>query len=104
MEENKSKKELKTQYKERKRTDGAFVVMNTAANKLLLCITADLQGSRNRFEFAQNANTCVDLELQKDWKEQGRSVFVFEALEELEKKETQTDDEFNNDIKILRKL
>ncbi len=47
------KKELKARYKDRRIIGGVFVIRNTATNKLFLDSTTDLQGSKNRFAFAQ---------------------------------------------------
>lgn len=104
MKQTETRREKKTQYKERKKTGGVFVIRNTAAGKALLLAAADLQGSRNRFEFAQKTGSCVDLKLQKDWAEQGGNAFAFEVLEELEKGETQTDAEFSKDIALLKEI
>lgn len=104
MKENKSKRDLKTQYKERKIVGGVFAIRNTLSDKLSLDATTDLQGSLNRFEFAKKTGSCVDLKLQQDWTKQSGEGFVFETLEELEKNETQTDAEFASDIKLLKEI
>jgi len=65
------------------------------------CAT-DLQGRINRFEFSRKTGSCVDLKLQKDWVTFGKEKFVFEVLEELEKGETQSMNEFKEDIEILK--
>jgi len=104
MNNNDRKKELQAQYKEREMTGGVYLIRNTLNNKLLLDAAIDLAGSRNRFEFSKKTGSCVYLKLQKDWAEQGNSQFVFEALEELKKGETQTQAEFENDIKLLKEM
>jgi hypothetical protein len=81
-----------------------FVIRNTLTDKLLLDATADLQGSKNRFAFAQQTGSCTDLKLQGDWAKQGASAFALEVLEELAKSETQTDAEFAADIKCLKEM
>jgi hypothetical protein len=98
------KRELKAQYKERKVIGGVFVIRNTATDKLFLDATTDLQGSKNRFAFAQQTGSCTDLKLQGDWAKQGASAFALEVLEELPKGETQTDAEFAADIKCLKEM
>jgi len=40
------------------------------------------------------------MKLQNDWKEYAKQMFMFEILEEYEKKETQALEEFNNDTEI----
>lgn len=104
MKATQARRELKSQYKERKKTGGVFVIRNMATGRALLLAAADLQGSKNRFEFAQKTGSCIDLKLQKDWAEQGGGAFAFEVLEELEKGETQTDAEFREDIAVLKEI
>lgn len=38
------------------------------------------------------------------WKQHGASAFSFEVLEEIEKKEAQTDREFSDDVAVLLEL
>ena len=104
MKDNKSKKELRFQYKERDITGGVCAIINTMNNKMLLEATTDLQGSKNRFEFSQKTGSCIHLKLQNDWNKQGGEQFVFEVLEELRKGDTQTAKEFKADIDVLKEL
>jgi len=102
--QNPTKKEKLAQYKERKVIGAVYLIKNTVNEKQLLLSTCDLQGSKNRFEFSQKTNSCVDLELQKDWDLFGGSIFFLEVVEQLEKKDTQTAKEFAEDIETLREL
>ncbi len=83
---------------------GVYAIRNTAAGKLLLTSTNNLAGCQNRFVFSQKNNSCVNWQLQKDWEKYGGGGFVFEVLDELVKKETQTDEEFTADIKMLEEI
>ena len=98
------KKELQSQYREREITGGVYLIRNTQNNKLFIDTAVDLQGGRNRFEFARKTGSCVYVKLQKDWNEQGGAQFVFETLEELTKGETQTQAEFKSDIELLKEM
>ena len=106
MDNNKTKKELQAKYKERKIIGGVYVIKNTHNGKLLLGAVTNLQGSKNRFEFAQaqNSGSCVSMKLYADWKAHGKDKFVYEVLEELEKGELQTAAEFEADIDFLKKI
>ena len=102
MNDNKTKKEILAQYKEREIIGGIYVIKNTLNNKIFLDSSADLKGSQNRFDFAQKTGVCVHIKLQNDWNKQGGGQFIFEILEELKKNETQTADEFKAYINILK--
>lgn len=104
MKDNKTKKEMQTQYKEREIIGGVYIIKNTLKNKLFLDAAIDLQSSKNRFEFAQKTGSGVHMKLQQDWAEQGSSQFVFQVLEELKKSENQTAEEFNADIGLLKEM
>ena len=104
MNNNETRKTLREQYKEQKTLGGVFAIRNTLNNKLLLGATANLASRKNRFEFAQNTGSCVDLKLQKDWEVQGVDSFVFEVLEELKQGETQTTEEYSDDLKLLKEI
>lgn len=95
------KKELMLEYKERKLIGGIYIISNTANGKYLLLSDVNIKSVKNRFEFSQSTNSCVMPKLQKDWKEFGNKVFTLEILEELEKKETQTDKEFKEDLDLI---
>ena len=103
-EEQKSKKQLQEQYREREIIGGVYIIRNRLNNKALLKTTADLQGSKNRFYFSQKTGSCVDMKLQNDWNRHGGGQFAFEVLEELKKSDKQTAKEFKTDIDILKEM
>lgn len=92
------------QYKERKVTGGVYAIKNTVNGRMLILSASDLQGSKNRFVFAQQTNGCMNLKLKDDWEKHGAGAFAFEVLEPLEKKELQTAEEFADDVKTLEEL
>lgn len=97
------RREAAAAYKARRQQGGVFQIRNTATGRILLRRTADLRGSQNRFQFAQMTGSCVDYALQADWRRDGKA-FVFEVLEELTQKETQSDAEFKADVDALFEL
>lgn len=103
MEKN-DKKQLRQMYRERRITGGVYAIYNTQNGKRLLQSTADIEGSKNRFVFAQSTGTCISLKLQRDWEKSGPAAFSFEVLEELEKKPEQTEREFAEEVKLLEEL
>ena len=61
-------------------------------------------GSKGKFEFSQMTDCCNWHKLSADWKACGRDAFVFEVLDELTQKETQTPEEFRADLAALGEL
>ena len=104
MSGNSKKKELQYQYREREVVGGVYLIRNTLNHKVLLDAAVNLQGSRNRFEFAQKTGSCVYVKLQNDWTSQGGGQFVFEVLEELTKGEAQAQEEFKADVELLKEM
>ena len=88
-------------YKNRTVVGGVFAIVNTVSGKRMLSYTTDIQGSRNRFEFAQQMNSCVHPRLKDAWEAEGKQAFRFDVLETLEKGEEQNDSDFLNDVKEL---
>jgi hypothetical protein len=99
-----NRKELLSEYKSRKETGGIYLIKNTVTGKILLLSTANLQSSKNRFAFSQRMGGCENLKLAADWKEFGSGAFVMEVLEEIDKVESQSNEEFKNDLKLLLAL
>jgi hypothetical protein len=96
-----SKKTLKEQYKYRTLIGGVYCVKcNGTINKWIRA-TTDMQGSKNRFTFCVSAKSCPELCMMEAWNQFGASAFSFEILEEISKKEAQTEREFSDDINTL---
>jgi len=98
------RKELKQAYKERKITGGVFIIKNNINGRILLDSAINIIGSKNRFDFSKATGSCVNLKLASDWKEFGKDAFTFEILEEIEKKEDQTEKDFGEDVKLLEEI
>lgn len=98
------KRKLREQYNARKITGGVFVIKNSKTGKMLLQWAADLQGSRNRFEFSKKTGSCVNLILQREWNIYGADAFDFEILNQLDMKDEQTQNEFTEEIKLLETM
>ncbi len=98
------RKEKIDAYKQRQLIGGIYKIKNKANGKCLLQSTTDLAGSKNRFEFSVSTGSCISYKLQKDWNEFGQDSFIFEVLEELKQKETQTLKQFSDDLKTLEEL
>lgn len=95
------KREIISEYKQRKTTGGVYKVTNTANGRYLIKAEVDLQSFQNRFDFAQRMNTYLHPKMQKDHKEYGSQVYVLEFLEETEKKELESDMGFRDRLKRM---
>jgi hypothetical protein len=102
--DKRDRKELLAAYKERKVVGGICAVKNVQNGKMLLAAVADIQGYKNRFQFSQSNGECMNIKMQADWKKYGARAFVLEVLEEYEKKETQSQKEFGDDLKALKEI
>lgn len=102
--ENQNKKLIRDAYKQRKVIGGIYSIKNTKNNRILLMPSTDLNGTKNRFEFAQMTGSCVNFQLQEDWNKFGKEYFIFEIVEELEKGELQTTKEFQDDLSTLKDM
>lgn len=95
------KREIISEYKQRKTKGGIYKVTNTANGRYMLKAEVDLQSFQNRFNFAMRMGTCLHPKMQKDFKEYGPGVFELEFLEEVEKKEEESNMGFKDRLKRL---
>ncbi len=77
----KSRKDLKREYKERKKSAGVFQVKNTVNGKVLLGSSLNLDGPLNSHKFMLAIGRHRNKTLQEEWNEFGADKFVFEILE-----------------------
>lgn len=99
-----SKKELKEKYKSRTVIGGVYCFKCNVTNQTWIRASKDIKGTKNRFAFSVSANSCPDAHLNGAWEQYGAASFSLEVLEELEKKEVQTDSEFLEDLNVLIEL
>jgi len=99
-----SKKVLKEQYKNRAMIGGIYCIKCNDNNAIWFRATTDMKGSKNRFAFSVAINSCPETCMIEEWNMHGASTFCFEILEQLQKKETQTEQEFSDDVNILLEL
>lgn len=102
--DNMKKEELRSQYKEREVIGGVYVIKNKMNNKLILLSALDIKSAKNRFQFVQSTGSCIHPKLQSDWLEYGSKAFEMNVLEELKKRDTQTQEEFKLDIDLLMEI
>lgn len=98
------KKEIVSEYKQRKTTGGVYKVTNTANGRYMLKAEVDLQSFQNRFNFSVKMNSCLHPKMQKDFNEYGAGVFALEFLEETEKKEDESGMGFRDRLKRMEEV
>ena len=99
-----NKKDLIAAYKQRPQIGGIYAVTNKETGKSLVLASADIGGIRSRYEFSAMMGGCFHPKLQQDVNRFGAGAFSFAVLEEMEKKNTQTDREFAEDLEVLLSL
>jgi hypothetical protein len=77
----KSQRDLKREYKERRKPAGVFQIKNLANGKVLLGSSLNLEGPLNSHKFMLSIGRHRNEALQKEWNEFGPGKFVFEILE-----------------------
>lgn len=93
----KTERELKREYKERRKPAGVFQIRNTVNGKVLLGSSRNLEGPLNAHKFMLTIGSHRNEALQREWNEYGPESFVFEILEEVRIKD---DPEFNLDDEL----
>lgn len=95
------KREIISEYKQRKTTGGVYKITNTANGRYLLKAEVDLQAFQNRFNFSMRMNSCLHPKMQRDFNEYGAEAFALEFLEETEKKEDESAMGFRDRLKRM---
>ena len=103
MERN-SKKEIKDQYKNRKLVGGIYSIKCNGSGRIWIKSTKDLEGQFNKFNFFVTTNSCPEPTMRADWNQYGAQSFSFSVIEKLEKSETQTENDFANDVRALYEM
>lgn len=95
------KREIVSEYKQRKTTGGVYKITNTVNGRYMLKAEVDLQSFQNRFNFSMRMGTCLHPKMQKDFNEYGAEAFSLEFLAETEKKEDESAMGFRDRLKRL---
>lgn len=98
------KREIVSEYKQRKTTGGIYKITNTANGRYMLKAEVDLQSFQNRFNFSMRMKSCLHPKMQKDFNQYGAEVFTLEFLEEAEKKEDESAMGFKDRLKRMEEV
>lgn len=91
-------------YRERKAVGGVYTITNTESGRYVIGHTANLDGIRNRFQFAVTTGSAVDPRMRSDWARLGGQAFRLNVLEELEQGPDQSAEEFQADLDALEQM
>ena len=99
-----TRRDLTRAYKERTVRGAVYTITNTRNGRYLLGHAADVASVRNRFQFAVSTGSAVDPRLRADWTAHGAAAFDLAIIEELEKRPSQSQAAFLEDLKTLAAL
>lgn len=80
---DKTRKELKEEYKQSPPAMGVYQIRNLINGKLLIGSALNLKGILNSNKFQLNLGSHRNKRLQADWNEFGSDSFAFEVLDKL---------------------
>lgn len=95
------KREIISEYKQRKTTGGVLKITNTGSGKYWVKAEIDLEAFENRFNFAKKTGTALQPKMQRDFNQYGADSFTLEFLEKIEKKEEESPSGFRDRLKRL---
>jgi hypothetical protein len=98
------RKGLKNAYKDIQAVGGIYCIECDGNHRRWVKATSNLAGQKNKYTFAISTNSCPEPAMRAEWNQYGVKSFSFTVLEELKKKETQSDHEFSADIDILLEM
>lgn len=95
------RKELLNAYKARTVTGGVYRITCAGNGRSWLRHTTDMDGAKSRYGFSVKIGCAPEPAMLREFNQYGIASFSFTVLEELEKKESQTDREFADDVRAL---
>lgn len=98
------RKELKNAYKQKAAVGGIYRIQCNGNGRAWVKSTTNLAGQQNKFAFSVSTNSCPEPAMRAEWTNYGLQSFSFDVLEVLNRKETQTEREFLEDIQALHKI
>ena len=99
-----TKKEIKERYMNRILVGGVYCIKCSGSSRVWIKSTIDLEGQSNKYKFSISTKSCPEPTMRSDWEQYGAESFSFSVIEKLEKRETQTDQEFAEDIRTLYEM
>lgn len=97
------KKEIRNKYKQTVQPMGIFIVKNIQTGKVLIGKSTNLPGKINSIRFQLETGSCMNRELQKDFREYGGDQFLFETLDMLEP-DKEPGYDYSDELNVLEKM
>lgn len=98
------RKRIKDDYKSKVAVGAVYAIECGGTRRRIIKSTTNIDGIKNRFQFALKTKSCPDPALRDEWLKFGSDAFSLVVLEELRMKEDQSAGEFADDIKLLYEL
>lgn len=102
--ENIKRKAMKNASRENPPIGGVFCIQCNANQRRWIKSTVNLPAQQHKYEFAFSIGSCPEPAMRADWLQYGSGSFTFTVLEQLARKATQTEQEFQEDIGVLLAL
>ncbi|NLI21392.1 MAG: GIY-YIG nuclease family protein [Clostridiales bacterium] len=98
------RKDLKDAYRSQTPVGGVYRIRCAGNRRTWVRATRNVAGLQNKFAFSVSIGSCPEPGMRGEWAEYGPQSFSLTVLETLEKKDTQTEREFAEDIAALLDL
>jgi hypothetical protein len=100
------RKELTAEYRRTRPPAGVYLIRCAGSGRALLGASPNLDGTRNKVEFARSTNLpgALDGRLRADFERFGGDAFSFEVLDLLEASPDATEADFRADLDALLQL
>lgn len=95
------RRELKNAFQRQSVVGGVYCIECSGNHRRWIKSTVNLPGQQNKYTFALGIGSCPEPGMRAEWLQYGAASFSFAVLEQLTKKDTQTDQEFAEDIGVL---
>ncbi len=99
----KTRKEIKEEYKQQKHKMGVYQITNNSNGRIFIDSSLDLNAIWNRQKMQLKFGNHPNKSLQKEWKEYGEEIFLYEILAEL-KQDDSKNINYKRELKALEKI
>ena len=98
------KREIIAAYKQQKTIGGVYIIKNKENGKAFIKGDINMEAARNRFDFSQKVNSCVQIKMREDWEKYGPAAFTFDVIREIEQKSEESTKTFRDRLKKQEEL